>query len=50
MAFVAYELFPPAEMTQEKFVRFVQEEVFPSVVMGRHEGPVNSVRRHQRAG
>src|SRR6266481_3373734 len=26
--------FPPAEMTQESFVRFVQEEVFPSVVMG----------------
>ncbi len=34
MAFVAYELFPPAEMTQENFVRFVQEEVFPSVEMG----------------
>jgi hypothetical protein len=34
MAFVAYELFPPAEMTQENFVRFVQEEVFPAVEMG----------------
>jgi hypothetical protein len=30
---VAYELTPPAEMTQEDFVRFVQEEVFPAVPM-----------------
>ena len=31
--FVAYELTPPSAMTQEDFVRFVQEEVFPAVVM-----------------
>jgi hypothetical protein len=30
---VAYELTPPPEMTQENFVRFVQEEVFPAVYM-----------------
>jgi hypothetical protein len=30
---VAYELTPPPEMTQEDFVRFVQEEVFPAVNM-----------------
>jgi hypothetical protein len=34
MAFVAYELTPPAEMTQEDFVRFVQDEVFPVVYLG----------------
>jgi hypothetical protein len=28
---VHYELTPPAEMTQEDFVRFVKEEVFPAV-------------------
>jgi hypothetical protein len=31
---VHYELTPPAEMTQEDFVRFVQEEVFPAVYLG----------------
>jgi hypothetical protein len=31
--FVAHELTPPSAMTQEDFVRFVQEEVFPAVVM-----------------
>ncbi len=31
--FVAYELTSPSAMTQENFVRFVQEKVFPAVVM-----------------
>ena len=38
MGFVGYELTPPAEMTQENFVRFVQEEVFLAV----HLGPTRS--------
>jgi hypothetical protein len=38
MAFVAYELTPPVEMTQENFVQFVQEEVFPAV----HLAPTRS--------
>jgi hypothetical protein len=32
--FVSYELTPPAGMTQEDFVRFVQDKVFPAVEMG----------------
>lgn len=31
--FVGYELTPPPERTQEDFVRFVQEKVFPAVTM-----------------
>ncbi|SRR5436309_5785670 len=43
MAFVAYELTPPTEMTQEDFVRFVQEEVFPAVEMVTRAGVITEL-------